>query len=312
MTASNAVVLGAGGPFAWLFHLGVLDGLEELGLPLSSARRVVATSAGAAVAASRLAGTTTTEFLRAIGTTVPPRRRKQLIDALRVVRSDPIGTLRPGAPHLLTGSAGESLLFGAGLLPRGAFDPEVLSSFLPSVPDGWPASLWFPAVRVDDGSTVVFGRDRSDVPVRAALEASCAVPGWFRSKMIGGEAFMDGAIASPTHANLLANEESDFVVISSPMTRDGHTPPRRAARKRLEMELRSLARPGREMVVISPNREVREIAYGYPYRTRSRVDEIVTAAREQVRGLSGDGMPLSWTADRKRSGTLHRPPDRSC
>ena len=61
------LVLGAGGSLAWVYHLGVLEGLRDSGLvDPDRVSRVVGTSAGAAVGAAMIAGTTTEEFLAAL------------------------------------------------------------------------------------------------------------------------------------------------------------------------------------------------------------------------------------------------------
>ena len=55
---SVTVVLGSGGAGGWMFHLGALRALRaEADFNLVDAQRVIATSAGAGVAAAVLTGT---------------------------------------------------------------------------------------------------------------------------------------------------------------------------------------------------------------------------------------------------------------
>ena len=68
---SVGIVLGAGGPLGWAYHLGVIEGVREaIGREPARADRIVGTSAGAAIAATLLTGTPTAEVLDLIST--PP------------------------------------------------------------------------------------------------------------------------------------------------------------------------------------------------------------------------------------------------
>ena len=194
------IVLGAGGPVGWAYHLGVLEGVRStLGHEPGQAARLVGTSAGGAVAASVLAGSSTDDVLRAITAPLTPEQREEMGVAFRRTRR-PWRLLRPQAPRLIRRGGVVGLV---GLLPAGLFPTAPLRRFPTAGLDGWPERLWMPAVRLDDGELVVFGRDRTDIAVSDALEATSAVPGMFQPKRIGNERFLDGAVASATHADLL-------------------------------------------------------------------------------------------------------------
>ena len=70
----------------------------------------------------------------------------------------------------------------------------------------------------------MFGRDRTDVPLDLAVKASSAVPGMFRPVHVGDELFVDGGVASSTHADTLVGADVQTVIISAPMSRDGGGP----------------------------------------------------------------------------------------
>ena len=82
----------------------------------------------------------------------------------------------------------------------------------------WPdAGLWIVAVDLDVGSRVVFGRRGApEVSVGAAVEASCAIPGYFAPVTIDGARYVDGAVHSTTNADLVAELDPppDLVIVS--------------------------------------------------------------------------------------------------
>jgi len=81
------------------------------------------------------------------------------------------------------------------------------------------------AVRQANGRRVVFGRDGGRPAVPDAVAASCAIPGFFRPVLIGGEPYIDGGVHSPTNADVLGDAAPlDLVVVSSPMSRRGRRP----------------------------------------------------------------------------------------
>lgn len=146
----------------------------------------------------------------------------------------------------------------------------------------WPAApLWIVAVRLDVGNRVVFGRDdgtgSTSATVGEAVQASCAVPGYFAPVTIGGERYVDGGVHSTTNADLAANlvpvarshpaadepvepVPPDLVIVSAPMSPERPGPelsPRSAvrqiARRWLSGELIGLRDRGVEAVAFQPN-----------------------------------------------------------
>ena len=73
------VVLGAGGPTGWAYHLGVLQGVRDaIGREPANADRVIGTSAGAAIAAALLAGTPMDEVVEMISSPPTDDEREQV------------------------------------------------------------------------------------------------------------------------------------------------------------------------------------------------------------------------------------------
>ncbi len=281
-TGSLAVVLGAGGPLGWAYHVGVIEGLRTaLGIEPANADRVIGTSAGGAIAAGLLAGADTDEMLTAI-TTRPSDEEMAAMRAAAAEFRRPWTRLRPAAPGLAVRGLGR-LGFGAlaGLIPSGVFPTTSLRRF-PTTDDAWPSALWIPAVQLSDGATVVFGRDRLDVPVIDAVEATSSVPGMFQPKQIDGLRFADGAVRSAANADLLMGGGHDLIVISSPMTRPGRGAVRTRARWQLSTEVNELRAEGATVLVVEPDQAMVDLAKGYPRTNHEAGPSLVKAASRQV------------------------------
>ncbi len=292
---SIAVVLGAGGAFGWVFHTGVLQALRsELG-DGASPDLIIGTSAGAAIAAAERAGTDPESIVDSVMRR--PSREDQAA-MLADVRAAP-KTMRPVAPglvrHLFPGGGG-AVLGLSGLLPPGWFPTSFLEGF-PGANDHpvWPRGLWIPAVRADDGAVVVFGRDRLDVAVHQAVQASSAVPGMFRPYEIDGTRYLDGGIVSPTHAHLAARSRASVVIVSSPMTRPSRRPLARHARRRLADEKRRLDGAGITSVIVEPSAQLVAQARGFPRRNPGAAQAIMHQAMERTHAALG-------SLDRSRAG----------
>ncbi|MGH2684915.1 MAG: patatin-like phospholipase family protein, partial [Actinomycetota bacterium] len=105
--------------------------------------------------------------------------------------------------------------------------------------------------------------DRSPTPdVATAVEASSAIPGFFRPVVIDGVRYIDGGAHSPTNADLLADRALDVVVVISSMSAtrralQGGPVPAVVARamhsRNLATEVQKLRRRGTQVVVFQPD-----------------------------------------------------------
>ncbi len=280
------LALGAGGPFGWAFHLGVAEGVAAaLGVGVRDTETVVGTSAGGAVAASLFSGATTEEVLDAIARPLSEEEREEMRQIKQELSRRPLHRLRPQEPSMVRLGGAVGL---AGLLPAGPFPTFPLRRFPTTGLDHWPAGLWITAVRLGDGQTIVFGRDRTDVSVSDALEATSAVPGMFQPKQIGKDRYIDGAVASATHAGLFADHDLDVAVIASPMTRPGRGLIRERARRQLDQEKRLLERTGTKVIVVEPNGDIVARAAGFPRKSPEVAIDIVSEVRAEVAQLLND------------------------
>jgi NTE family protein len=234
------LVLGAGGVAGAAFHAGALAALvDATGWDPGQADLVVGTSAGASTAASLRSGLGAPDLLaRATGRPlseagaelVGPFDGPFALDELAATsprsRWDQLTRFVPAAPWL----AGPALLRAgptrwgvalAGLVPAGQVPTDLIGQRIRAAARGrWPDDpTWIVAYRTGDARRVVFGRDDVEVAdLATAVEASSAVPGRFRPKRLESGRYLDGAVYSPTNADLVAPLAFDLVIVSAPMS----------------------------------------------------------------------------------------------
>ncbi|MEL7155514.1 MAG: patatin-like phospholipase family protein [Actinomycetota bacterium] len=282
------LVLGAGGAVGWAYHLGVVEGLRAVtGLTPPETAATIGTSAGGAIAASVYTGADSAEILDAVHRPLAPEDQQRMARLRAGRRRRPPFIGRPQAPGLVRRGGGIGLV---GLLPAGIFPTFPLRRFPTPPQPPWPDGLWLPSVRLDDGAVVVFGRDRTDVDVADAVEATSAVPVLFAPKAIGDERFVDGAVASATNAELLVPLALALVLIASPMTRPGGGPVKRRARRHLQRERTRLEDAGTRTVVVEPDADFMAQAEGFPRERPEVGPQLVATARKQtIEALTGPG-----------------------
>lgn len=230
-------MLGAGGVTGFAYHSGVLSALNRLtGWDPRTADVVVGTSAGAGFGAMLRGNVPVDEVVAHL---LASPSNPQTMARLRVLSGQ-----EPNSPHKMWfGPAAPRLLLGelrrpwrmrpsrlaVSLLPTGRIPTDFLGDRVRELHGvDWPDSpLWICALRLVDGERMVFGPEELSVDVGTAVEASSAIPGFFKPVWIGGDRYVDGAVHSPTNADLLATGEStldlDLIVISSPMSASGRS-----------------------------------------------------------------------------------------
>ena len=109
----------------------------------------------------------------------------------------------------------------------------------------------------------MFGRDRAPSTRRVgqAVEASCAIPGYFSPATIGGRRYVDGGVHSTTNADLAAEFDPlpDLVLLSAPMSAVSKALPRsqaftvrQLARRQVATEVATLRAKGVTVVTFQP------------------------------------------------------------
>jgi len=208
--AGRALVLGGGGVTGVAWEFGVLTGLAEAGVDLSTADLVVGTSAGSVVAVSVASGADLEERYQGqlagpggeIAARFGPAQIVRLLWAVRGRRRPERARARAGRMALAARTVSE------------AERRAVIESRLP-VRD-WPERrLLITAVDAHTGEFVAFDAG-SGVPLVDAVAASCAVPGVWPPVTIDGRRYIDGGIRSGTNADLAAGYERVVIVAPAP------------------------------------------------------------------------------------------------
>ena len=216
MSERRALVLGGGGITGIAWELGVVAGLAEAGVDLTSADLVIGTSAGSVVGAQLTSGTPVAELfatqLEPPASERPARLGRPVLAryALAMLlahRDDAAFRRRIGA---LARKAADT-----GRTPSEEERRAAIASRLPS--DRWPdRPLLVTAVDAESGEFTEFTRD-SGVELVAAVAASCAVPGVYPPVHVHGRRYVDGGMRSPANADLARGY--DRVVVLAPVPR---------------------------------------------------------------------------------------------
>src|SRR2546422_9108981 len=202
----TALVLSGGALLGVGWELGVLRGMQDGGVDTGGFAKVIGTSAGAMVGAIAASGAP----LTAVAPT--EERDRQFAAIVQQMNPDTIG---PFFGALMAGGEPDQARRAQlGALARQTQIPEdvyieVARQYMPAMP--WPQPLIITAVDVDDGAFVSWGVAANVSLVRAAA-ASSAVPGMFPPVTIAGHRYMDGAMRSPTSADLATGSELVIIV----------------------------------------------------------------------------------------------------
>ena len=284
---SIGLVLSAGGATGDPWHAGVLAALYgETGWDARDAALIVGTSAGAITATGLRAGLSPADR--------HADHRGQPISAEGQALLDRIVTpwhdmrvdrdWRPQSPAMTLRAAWPPWRFrpvhaAIGLLPPGTLSGEPLEARMNELIGGnWPQEpTWVPAVRLEDGRRVVFGRDDVSASMGQAVRASCSVPGVYEPAPVGSGHYVDGGVHSSTNADLVAPLAFDMVVISSCMTGVpsamgllSGSPTRNWMARKLGIEVAAIRRTGTPVLVVQPTADALELIDQQPSETYRR------------------------------------------
>jgi NTE family protein len=205
MTLRRGLVLGGGGITGIAWETGLLFGLQELGVDVTTADAVVGTSAGSVVGAQITTGITLEDLFNY--QISPPKPA-------------PLASISPlvllGFARAMVRARGDLEAFGrnvgqwsvrraeAGKLPSVEERFDAIRERLPIQEWGPGRRLQVTAVDAGTGALKVF--DGSDgVSLVEAVAASCAVPGVYPPVPIEGVQYIDGGARSGSNADLLSD-----------------------------------------------------------------------------------------------------------
>lgn len=216
------LVLGGGGITGAAYELAALMAIHmATSWDPNSSEVIIGTSAGSFVAGTVRSGRLSIDSLAR-----HDESRKDVADRIRsaVYRRRRPGGVRRWIRHgLVPGirKPGVSLILGSPAPFDAGGIGEWLTEEIGDFAEGWPDdSTVVVAYELEAKRRVAFGTlDAPDVELRHAVSASSAVPLIFAPYELEGKHYVDGGVASGTHADLLlANDEPlDFVLIIAPM-----------------------------------------------------------------------------------------------
>lgn len=240
---SSALVLGGGGVTGIAWETGLLFGLEQAGIHLRTADRLVGTSAGSTVAAQLASGTELAALYEAqrregsgeIAAALKGPDVLRLVGGLLFTRDRERAMRRLGEASLARTNPGDA-----------ARRREVIAQRVPV--GGWPdRDLRIAANEVETGRLRVFTA-ADGVPLIDAVGASCAVPLVWPPVPIGGRHYIDGGL--PYVANVQLASGCDTVIVIAPLTSGI------GARTSVKHQLRALG-SGVRSLVLTPDREAK-------------------------------------------------------
>jgi NTE family protein len=212
----TALVLGGGGITGIAWEIGLVAGLAEAGIDLSSANLVVGTSAGSVVGAQLTSGADV-EMLYA-RQLEPPTEEKVAQLTRSMLAQFAWAMLRNRGNHAGFRARLGTLALAAekaGLTPTEQERIDIIGERL--VSSEWPdRDFTVTAVDAESGEFHPFDRS-SGVPLVQAVAASCAVPGVYPPVSIGGRRYIDGGMRSAANADLATGY--DRLVVLAPIPR---------------------------------------------------------------------------------------------
>lgn len=296
----DVLVLGGGGILGEAWMNAVLAGIEkETSFDSRECEGYVGTSAGSIVAAALAGGRSPGERL---GSLPEPPAAEEPYDetaaesslAARAVRSGVATAAAPVAALALpTIAPGGALVRRLALsrVPDGTRSLGGLGRQIDSLGARFDGRLSVSAVALDSGRRVMFGQpDAPDATVGQAVEASCAIPGYFRPVEIGGRSYVDGGAWSPTNMDSASVSRGTQVLCLNPTGSMSHsfTSPMGAiglaSRSLARLEALVLERRGARVEIVAPDEGSLEAIGPNLMDSRPRKD-VIAAGVEQGRRL---------------------------
>jgi NTE family protein len=299
---TRALVLSGGGPVGIAWECGLIGGMAEAGVDLSTADFILGTSAGSFVGAQLAMGMTpqalAAPFLAmgaekplprpvgsAGGPSAPPPDLTQLARMMAEAASGerPAQDVRAeiGAWALAAPTMDED----AFLYSFGRFLNEL-------APDAWPQRGYAcSAVDAVDGSFRLWTKD-SGVGLARAVASSCSVPGVYPPVTIDGRRYIDGGMRSGTNADMAKGY--DLVVVVAIPAGGAASPAAERARKTLDGELQVLRKSGARVALIAPDEASMQALGVNLMDARRRPGAAVAGYAQGQTGADAQALRAAW------------------
>ena len=286
--APDVLVLGAGGVLGESWMNAVLAGMEEAsGFDARECEGYVGTSAGSIVAAALAGGLSPDHRLGELPAQPEPEATSDVGGVGQALRAGVATVAAPVAALALpTMAPGGALVrrIALGRAPRGTQSLRGLGDRIDSMGAEWDGRLAVAAVELDSGRRVMFGRDGApEATIGQAVEASCAIPTYFRPIEIGGREYVDGGAWSPTNMDTARVRRGTRVLCLNPTASIPALGV--ASRSVARVEALVLERRGANVDIVSPD-EASVDALGPNLMDWSRRREVIAAGVAQGRRLA--------------------------
>jgi NTE family protein len=221
----DVLVLGGGGVLGEAWMNAVLAGIEEASdFDARECEGYVGTSAGSIVAAGLAGGLSPDAGLGQLPEQPPAEEEEAAAEgpgvATRTLRAGVATAVAPVAALALpTMAPGGALVrrLALGRVPRGKRSLGGLGRRIDSLGARFDGRLLVSAVDLGSGRRVMFGEPEApDATVGEAVEASCAIPAYFRPVEIQGRSYVDGGAWSPTNMDAARVRRGSEVLCLNP------------------------------------------------------------------------------------------------
>ena len=252
----DVLVLGGGGVLGESWMNAVLAGIEEAsGFDARQCEGYVGTSAGSIVSAALAGGLSPDHRLGELPAQAEPAAASSGHGVAQTLRAGVATVAAPVAalalPTMAPGGAFVRRL-ALGRAPRGTQSLRGLGDRIDSMGARWDGRLAVAAVDLESGRRVMFGREGApEATIGQAVEASCAIPTYFRPVEIGGREYVDGGAWSPTNLDTARVRRGTQVLCLNPtgsLTAIGV-----ASRSVARVEALVLERRGAQVQIVSPD-----------------------------------------------------------
>jgi NTE family protein len=255
----GALALGAGGILGEAWMTALLAGVEhETGFDWRGCSHYVGTSAGSIVAAHLAAGETPRARLGDLPEQPPPDEGAgdggaDPIAAMLRVAAVAAAPLAAAALRLTTRGGALARRVALSQVAPGRRSLSALARAIERSGARFDARLLVTAVELGSGRRVAFGGPGApQATVARAVEASCAIPGYFRPVTIAGRSYVDGGVWSPTNMDVLPVGRGAHVLCLNPTGSLGAVLGR-LSRSVAAVEALTLRRRGATVTAVAPD-----------------------------------------------------------
>ncbi len=233
------LAMAGGGPAGAIYEIGVIRALEEAieGLSFNDFSVYVGVSAGAFITANLANNITTDVMCRAIVGT-DPDDHPFVPETFLTPAFGEFARSASNIPQFIFDAVRDylgnredrtilkSLTRLSRAIPVGLFDNRPIRRYLERIYTKGDRTNDFNKLKtklhvvtadLDSGDAVIFGKDRMDIPISQAVQASSALPGLYPPVLIDGRFYVDGVLLKTLHASTILDSGVDLAICINPI-----------------------------------------------------------------------------------------------